>query len=301
MNPVQIEAESLVDTKWIASHLTDPNVRLIESDVAAKAYNSGHIPGAVLWNAYTDLRDPSYVPIDRSGLEQLLSRSGITPQTTVVVYGYSGPLGFWLLKANGHQDVRLLAGSRDQWAKSGHEWSVDVPEVQETLYSFGPADTELIASRQDVESAIGNQSQMVLDVRAEAEFTGEQFWPSGATEDVGRAGHVPGATNIPIALLRQEDETLKSADELREVFQRAGVTPDKELITYCTIGNRAAQAWFGLKYILGYPNVRVYYGSWVEWGKLPDTAIESNQGKTADSNANPGPGSVGANTPRGLR
>jgi thiosulfate/3-mercaptopyruvate sulfurtransferase len=275
MNQVQTEAESLVDTQWIASHLTDPNVRLIESDVAAKAYNSGHIPGAILWNAYADLRDPNYVPIDRSGFEQLLSRSGITPQTTVVVYGYSGPLGYWLLRANGHKDVRLLAGSRDIWIKSGHEWSVDSPEVQETPYSLGAVNTEVIASRQDVESAIGDPRRMVLDVRAESEFTGERFWPSGATEDTGRAGHVPGATNIPIGLLRQEDETLKSADELREVFERNGVTPDKELITYCTIGNRAAQAWFGLKYILGYPNVRVYYGSWVEWGKRRDTPIES--------------------------
>jgi thiosulfate/3-mercaptopyruvate sulfurtransferase len=275
MNPVQTEAESLVDTQWIASHLADPNVRLIECDVAAKAYSAGHIPGALLWNAYTDLRDANYVPIERSGFEQLLSRSGITPQTTVVVYGYSAPLGFWLLRANGHQDVRLLAGSRDQWSKSGNEWSVDTPEVQQTSYPLGPLDTDVIASRQDVTSAIGDSRQMVLDVRAESEFTGERFWPSGATEDAGRAGHVPGATNVPIGLIRQEDETLRSADELRDIFEHAGVTPDRELITYCTIGNRAAQAWFGLKYVLGYPNVRVYYGSWVEWGKLPDTPIES--------------------------
>ena len=124
-------------------------------------------------------------------------------------------------------------------------------------------------------SAIGDESQLVLDVRAEREYDGEFFWPSGATEDVGRAGHVPGAVSVPIGLLRAEDGTLRSADDLRGVFERAGVTKGKALITYCTIGNRASEAWFALKYLLDYPDVRVYYGSWVEWGKATETPIET--------------------------
>jgi thiosulfate/3-mercaptopyruvate sulfurtransferase len=137
------------------------------------------------------------------------------------------------------------------------------------------ANADLLASREAVQSAIGDPAQLVLDVRAEGEYAGELFWPSGATDDVGRAGHVPGAVSVPIGLLRTEDGTLRSGDELRGVFEQAGVTKDKALISYCTIGNRASEAWFALKYLLGYRDVRVYYGSWVEWGKATDTPIET--------------------------
>jgi len=193
----------------------------------------------------------------------------------VVTYGYSAPLGFWLLRAHGHEDVRMLMGPRDQWAQMGRPWSTDVPAVAESAHPPVLADDDLLASREAVMSAVNEASQLVLDVRAEREYDGELFWPSGATEDVGRTGHVPGAVSVPIALLRAEDGTLRSADELRGVFEQAGVTKDKALITYCTIGNRASEAWFALKYLLGYPDVRVYYGSWVEWGKATDTPIET--------------------------
>lgn len=264
-----------VDVDWIAAHLGDPGVRLVEIDVSRAAYDEGHIPGAVLWNAYADLRDPNYEPVGLAELGRLLSRSGITPDTCVVTYGYSAPLGFWLLRAHGHEDVRMLMGPRDQWAQVGRPWSTDVPAVAESARPPVVANDDLLASREAVMSAIDEASQLVLDVRAEREYDGELFWPSGATEDVGRTGHVPGAVSVPIALLRAEDGTLRSADELRGVFERAGVTRDKALITYCTIGNRASEAWFALKYLLGYPDVRVYYGSWVEWGKATDTPIET--------------------------
>ena len=266
---------STVDVDWIAAHLGEPGVRLVEIDVSRAAYDEGHIPGAVLWNAYADLRDPNYRPVGLAELAHLLSRSGITPDTCVVTYGYSAPLGFWLLRAHGHEEVRMLMGLRDQWAQMGHEWSTDVPAVAESAHPPVVANEDLLASREAVQSAIDDPAQLVLDVRAEAEYTGELFWPSGATDDVGRTGHVRRAVSVPIELLRAEDGTLRTADELRGVFEQAGVTKDKALITYCTIGNRASEAWFALKYVLGYPDARVYYGSWVEWGKATDTPIET--------------------------
>jgi thiosulfate/3-mercaptopyruvate sulfurtransferase len=266
---------AIVDVDWIAACVDDPGVRLVEVDVTRAVYDEGHIPGAVLWNAYTDLRDADYRPVEQAELGRLLSCSGVTPETTVVFYGYGAPLGFWLLKAYGHADVRMLMGSREQWAQRGHEWTTDVPKPAENADPQLVENAAVFAAREAVEAAMADPAQVVLDVRAESEYSGERFWPSGATADVGRAGHVPGAVNVPIDLLRAEDGTLKSVGELRPIFEQAGVTKDKTVIVYCTIGNRASEAWFALTYLLGYPDVRVYYGSWVEWGKAIDTPVET--------------------------
>lgn len=263
-----------VDVDWIAAHVGDPGVRLVEVDVSRAAFDEGHIPGAVVWNAYTDLRDKKYRPVGMAELERLFSRSGIAPDTCVVVYGYSAPLGFWLLKTHGHQDVRILIGPREQWAQAGHEWSTGTPEPNESAHPPVVTNADWLASRQGVEDAIDDPAQIILDVRAEAEYSGEIFWPSGATADAGRTGHVPGAVSVPIDLLRTGGGKLKSPEELRRILEQAGVPNDKTVITYCTIGNRASEAWFALKYLLDYPDVRVYYGSWVEWGKASDTPIE---------------------------
>ena len=142
------------------------------------------------------------------------------------------------------------------------------------LLSAGPANPELLASRAAVEAAIGEPGHVLLDVRSELEFSGERFWPSGATQDTGRAGRIPGAVSVPIDLLRAEDDMLRDPEELRGVFEGAGITPEKSVFAYCTIGNRASQAWFGLKHLLDYPDVSVYYGSWVEWGKDANTPVE---------------------------
>jgi thiosulfate/3-mercaptopyruvate sulfurtransferase len=268
------EGGPIVDTSWIAAHERDPKVRLIEVDVSRSAYDSGHIPGAVFWNAYSDLRDADYRPIRHTQLESLLSRSGLKPDATLVFYGYGAALGFWLMKAHGHDDVRMLAGSREQWAQAGGQWSTDVPELADSSYPLAGSNADALSSRADVEAAIGQPGHVLLDVRSEPEFRGERFWPSGAAEDTGRAGHVPGAASVPIHLLRSDDGTFKAADEMRRALESAGVTPEQKVITYCTIGNRASQAWFALKYLLGYPDVSVYYGSWVEWGKAADTPVE---------------------------
>ena len=265
----------LVDPGWIAAHLDDPAVKVVEVDVSPATYTSGHIPGAVLWNAYGDLRDAEYRPIPRDAFERVVTRSGISPDSTVVFYGYGTFLGFWLMKAYGHRDVRMLNGSREEWEKQGRAWSTEVPDPHASVYALPAEDPELLSSLPEVERAIGDPAALLLDVRAASEFDGERFWPSGAPEAVGRAGHIPGAVHVPIDLVRDEAGAVKGVDDLRRLYAEAGLSPDHKVITYCTIGNRASLAWFILKYLLGYPHVTVYQGSYVEWGKLPTSPIET--------------------------
>ncbi len=264
-----------VDPDWIAAHLGDPSVRLVEVDVSPAAYETGHVPGAVLWNAYADLRDSDYLPVGREELERLLSLAGIEADTTVVFYGYGAALGFWLMRAHLHADVRLLEGDREQWAASGREWSKEVPAPAPSTYRLATGDAGIEATRETVEAAIEDPATILLDVRSVDEFEGERFWPSGASADAGRAGHLPGAINLPIERLRAADGALRSPGELRSACAEAGLSPEMKVIVYCTIANRASQAWFGLTELLDYPDVSVYYGSWVEWGKRGDTTIEA--------------------------
>jgi thiosulfate/3-mercaptopyruvate sulfurtransferase len=269
-----LEPHTTVDVDWIATHAGEPSIRLVEVDVSPAAYDQGHIPGAILWDAYVDLRDPAYRPVPPTKLAQLFSRSGIAPGTTVVFYGYAAPLGFWLMKAHGHRDVRMLVGPRDRWVESGERWTTDVPPLVESDYPIPSQDAGIFASREAVEAAIGDPDSLIVDVRSEPEYTGERFWPSGAAADAGRPGHVRGAVSVPIDSLRTESGAPRSVEELRRAFEDAGVTRDKAVITYCTIGNRASEAWFALTYQLDYPNARVYYDSWAVWGKLEDTPID---------------------------
>jgi thiosulfate/3-mercaptopyruvate sulfurtransferase len=262
------------DVAWIAAHLDDPSVRLVEIDVSAAAYDAGHIPGAVLWNAYTDLRHADYRPISAAELQDLLRRSGVTPDMTVVFYGYGAHLGFWLLTSHGHDRVRLMDGSREQWTAASKRWSTGVPAPARSRYVLAAQDA-FFSSREGVQEMIGQPSHVILDTRSKAEFDGERFWPSGATAGAGRAGHIPGAVHIPVELLRTDDGAFRSAGEMLQVVRDRGIAPDTDVVTYCTIGNRASQAWFALRYLLGYRDVRVYYGSWAEWGKVADTPIES--------------------------
>jgi thiosulfate/3-mercaptopyruvate sulfurtransferase len=266
-------APTLVDAGWIAEHLDDDSVRLIEVDVASTAYRSGHVPGAVLWNVYTDLRGPDYVPADDGELASLLTRSGVSAGTTVVFYGYGAHLGYWLMKSHGHPDARLLDGPREQWLEVGG-WSTEEPVTAPTVYRLPPADPRFHASRENVIELIGRCDTVLLDVRSHEEYAGERFWPSGAAAAAGRPGRLPGSVHLPIDELRTPEGVFRPVAEMRAALRQRGLDGGQRIVTYCTVGNRASQAWYALTQLLGLGDVGVYYGSWAEWGHLRDAPIE---------------------------
>ena len=274
MNDSTLRAGPEVDVAFVAAHLDDPSVRIVELDVSAAAYQAGHIPGAVLWNAYTDLRQPGYERVSHHELQELVRNSGIAADTTVVVYGYGAHLGYWLLKSCGHGHVKLLDGSRDRWTKDGHAWSVETPAHQPSGYELGPQD-RYIASEADVRAMVDERQGLILDVRSGAEYAGVNFWPSGAPETTGRAGRIPGAVHLPVDEVRTADAMFIEERAMQRILQSHSIDPSAEIVTYCTIGNRASQVWYALTVLLGYGNVRVYYGSWVEWGMRPEAAVEA--------------------------
>jgi thiosulfate/3-mercaptopyruvate sulfurtransferase len=264
----------LVDPQWLDDHLDDPRVRVVEVDVSPAAYNDWHIDGAVLWNIYADVKDADYRLMGPAALEQLLVRSGIGPDSTVVLYGYAPALGFWLMKLCQHPDVHILNCSRDSWRAAGYRCSSIASEPDAGSFRPGGLDPGIRADWVSVLEAVGQPGIAVLDVRSEAEYRGERFWPSGGMEPGGRAGHVPSAVHLPIDGIYRDDGSFRSAAELRRIFSAADLDGTGELITYCTIGGRAATAWFVLTQLLGRDHVRVYDGSWAEWGRMTGTPVE---------------------------
>lgn len=264
-----------VEPAWLAEHLNDPSVRVVEVDVSRAAYAQGHIPGAVLWNAYTDLHHADYSPLDRREFEDLLSRSGLASDATIVFYGYGHYLGFWLMKAYGHERALVLNGTREGWRDAGRPWTMDLPNPVVSTYMLPAAEPTQLMSLDALQGILGTGDPVILDVRSDSEFAGERFWPSGATEGAGRPGHIPSAVHLHANLLRTADGAFKNAAELRQLFQDIGVVPERSVVTYCTIGIRASEVALVLRYLLGYADARVYDGSWAEWGSRAETPIET--------------------------
>ena len=272
--------EVLVETEWVAQHLHDPHLRLVEMDADPTAYRFGHIPTAVGWNWQVDTRDALRRNIpDPTAFAALMSRSGIANETTVVLYGdknnWFASYAFWLLKYYGHVDVRLMNGGRKKWAAEKRPLTRAIPDIQPTTYQVEVTDADVRALRDRVLAGLHRPDTALVDVRSAKEFSGDLAAPEHMQQEgAQRAGHIPGAVNIAWGQTVQADGTFKPAEALQRLYHSHDVTPDKEVITYCRIGERSSHTWFVLKYLLGYPHVRNYDGSWVEWGNLIDVPIE---------------------------
>lgn len=270
---VYAHPEVLVSTDWVSQHAGDADVRIVEVDVNTGSYEEGHVPGALGWAWDTELCDTVQRDIvPREEFEQLMSRSGIGNDTTIVLYGdnnnWFAAWAFWQLKIYGHADVRLMNGGRSKWLAEGREVSVEKPSPTRTSYTAKARDRSIRAFLPEVMASVGTIEFELVDVRSPAEFTGEILSPAGLPETCQRGGHIPGAINIPWGKACADDGTFKTADELRKLYRSAGITGKKPVIAYCRIGERSSHTWFVLKYLLGYDKVTNYDGSWTEWGNM---------------------------------
>jgi thiosulfate/3-mercaptopyruvate sulfurtransferase len=273
--------EVLVDTNWTEEHITDPNVRIAEVDYDPTAnYNLGHIPGSVLLDWKKDINDPvSRNIISRSACEQLLRSIGVNENTTLILYGdfnnWFAAFAFWVFKYYGYNDVRIMNGGRRKWLDEDRKLDRVVPSYPEGNFKAKGQDEKIRIYLNEVLNSLNKDDHVMVDVRSPAEFAGEVTAPAEyPTEHAQRGGHIPGAKNIPWGKAVNEDGTFKSVEELTQLYQAKGVSPEKEVIAYCRIGERSSHTWFVLKYLLGYPNVKNYDGSWTEWGNMIGNPIE---------------------------
>ena len=269
----------LVSTDWAEQHLNDDNVRFVEVDVDTSSYETGHIPGAVGWNWKTQLQDQYRRTIaTQDDFEKLLQDSGIDNDTTVVLYGdnnnWFAAWAYWLLKYYGHNEVKILDGGRKKWVNESRELTKEVPQYSRTNYKVKDVREEYRAYRDEIKENLDNNNVGLVDVRSPDEYSGKILAPEGLNELSQRAGHIPGANNIPWSKAVNEDGTFKSKDELKKLYEEHGITPDKKVIAYCRIGERSAHSWFVLNELLDFPEVKNYDGSWTEWGNLIDAPIE---------------------------
>jgi thiosulfate/3-mercaptopyruvate sulfurtransferase len=272
--------EVLVETDWLEEHLEDPSLRIIEVDEDTSAYQKGHVKGAIGWNWTTDLHAPvgrDYV--DQAGLSDLLSKAGVAPGTTVVLYGgnnnWFAAYAYWILKLRGFDDVKLVNGGRKKWELESRELTQDVPSYAATGHTVaGSEKPEIRALRDEVLGKLGSTVGFI-DVRSPEEYRGEKLAPDHLPQEQAQVpGHIAGAANIPWAKAANEDGTFKSADELRALYEAEGITSGQEVIAYCRIGERSSHTWFALQELLGFPNVKNYDGSWTEYGSLVGAPVE---------------------------
>jgi thiosulfate/3-mercaptopyruvate sulfurtransferase len=276
--------EVLVETDWVNANLGKAGIKLVEIDVDTKAYDAGHIPGAVGFNWQTQLQDQVRRDIiSKDAFEKLVGGAGISPGDTVILYGdnnnWFAAYGFWLFKIYGHKDVRLMNGGRVKWLnEKDKQLTTDLPKVTPTQYKASAPEMELRAFLPQVFEAQKGGKWNLVDVRSPDEFTGKVIAPPGMSETAQRGGHIPGAKSIPWSTaVNTADGTFKSADELQKIYlQEKGVDPNKDTIAYCRIGERSSHTWFALKYLLGIPNVKNYDGSWTEYGNVVAAPIEKN-------------------------
>ena len=273
--------EVLVETNWVKDHLKDPAVRIAEVDYDPTAnYNLGHIPGAVLFDWLKDMNDPVARDIlSKQKLEDLLGRAGVGNDTTLVLYGdfnnWFAAFAFWIMKYYGVNKVVLMNGGRKKWITEDGDIAKDVPSYPKASLKANGPNEEIRTYLDYVRKSLNRKDKVLVDVRSPAEFTGEiTAPPEYPNEHAQRGGHIPGAVNIPWSQAVKEDGTFKSAEDLSQLYQSKGVTPDKEVVTYCRIGERSSFSWFVLKYLLGYSNVKNYDGSWTEWGNMVRNPIE---------------------------
>lgn len=270
---------ALVSTQWVDDHKNDNKVVLVEVDVNTDAYDEGHIPGAVGWNWDTQLCDTVQRDIiKKADFETLLGNSGISNDTIITLYGdnnnWFAAWAFWQLKLYRHKEVRLMNGGRKKWIAEGRELTTDAPAITPATYSAPEPDFGNRAFLPHVQTSYRADNVVLVDVRSPDEFTGNILAPPGLPETCQRGGHIPGAKNIPWDMSCNEDGTFKSYDKLKELFSSKGIKPENEIITYCRIGERSSHTWYVLKYLLGYPYIKNYDGSWTEWGNLVGAPVE---------------------------
>jgi thiosulfate/3-mercaptopyruvate sulfurtransferase len=271
----------LVSTQWVNDHLNDSKVRIVEVDYnPTTSYLIGHIPGAVLFDWKQELIDANKREvISKEILEDLLQRAGVNNDTIIVVYGdfknWFATFAFWMFKYYGFKDIRLMNGSRKKWFDEDRPLSLDIPSYPRGNYKASDPDKSIRAFMKYIQEAIGTTDKILIDVRSNDEYHGITLSPSEYFSEYGQiGGHIPGAINVPWNLMVNEDDTFKSPKELKNLYDSLNITPEKEVITYCGIGERASYTWFVLKYLLGYPNVKSYDGSWLEWGNTIGNPIE---------------------------
>ena len=277
--------EVLVETEWVAQHLNDPQVRIVEADEDPLLYEAiGHIPNAAKLDWHTDVQDPVRRDfVNKQDFEALLNRYGIKNDMTVVFYGdknnWYAAYSYWLFRLYGHEDARIMNGGRTKWEAEGRQYTKDVPQFTPTSYTAREPNLNIRAFRRQVEDQLAGGRAALVDVRSPDEYTGKLLhMVNYPQEGAQRGGHIPGAQSIPWATAANPaDGTFKSADELRAIYGGKGIAPDREVIAYCRIGERSAHTWFVLTQLLGYPSVRNYDGSWTEWGNLVGAPITKGE------------------------